>query len=766
MIITFTKFNGATATSKIEIRATLEQIRDGVLSVSAPSKAELPWIKLATFGDNATAKGSLRHDANVNIVFGVEGDYDSLDMSPQTAVALLDLAGIHALVYTSPSYTPDGPKWRVLCPLAKPCLPADRKALVAKLNGALGGVLARESFVLSQSFYYGRVADNPYHEAWIVDGQCIDEVGGLEEVYPQRIAYRAVHVPTGGVTSTDTGKDALRAACESFARPDADGQRHQYILAATAFVAPYIKAGMLDETEATEAIREACVQSGREPHPDETEDALHRAVAYVDPWKEDPIHEWTPAVEAAREMFEAEDGGIFVNELTEDAVALEFANRYAERFRFDHTAGGKPGEGSGLWFQFIPDEGWTLDKDGSVTDEARTMVRRVRKQRAFHKDTLGAASDGFRKAVVRMSRDDKRMAITNDNWDSDPWVLGVKGGQVDLRTGVCSPTRPDYLIRLRTSVAPAPPGTPTPIWTRYLHEATGGDVEFIAWLQRLTGYFLTGDVSEEIFCFVYGPGGSGKGTFLSTIERIMGMCAYKAPKELFQAEGGVNREYQFAELDRVRLIFSSETEQGKFMAEALVKELTGNEGKINARHIYGAPFSFTPQCKLIIVGNFAPKLTGRDAAMERRMRVAPFNRIPANRDDTLKDRLTVEYPAILRWMLDGCQIWQRQRLGMCAAVSVASRSYFEDQDNLSQWVSERCDIGKAHVGSATGLLEDYNTWLRTRGEKPTDSRSFKQAVKARMPDIEWDRHRTDGMVVRGVMLRVASQATNNLSDIL
>ena len=40
----------------------------------------LPWLKLAPFGDMRRAKGSLRHDANVLAITGVEADYDGGNM--------------------------------------------------------------------------------------------------------------------------------------------------------------------------------------------------------------------------------------------------------------------------------------------------------------------------------------------------------------------------------------------------------------------------------------------------------------------------------------------------------------------------------------------------------------------------------------------------------------------------------------------------------------------------------------------------------------
>jgi putative DNA primase/helicase len=290
------------------------------------------------------------------------------------------------------------------------------------------------------------------------------------------------------------------------------------------------------------------------------------------------------------------------------------------------------------------------------------------------------------------------------------------------------------------------------MWARFLHEATAGDAKLQAWLQRLFGYALTGDVTEEMLAFVYGPGGNGKGVFLRTLSVILGEYAYQAPTELFKAESRINREYQVAKLDGIRLIFASETEAGSVLAESFVKELTGNEGKLNGRNPYGRPFEFRSQAKLVIVGNYAPKLRGRSEAMERRLRVVPFNHKPANPDPGLKDKLVTEYPAILRWAIDGCLMWQRERLGVCPAVVNASAAYFEEQDAVAQWAAERCDIDAGAKALASDLLEDFNGWLKARGEKQVDAKMFKE-LAMQLPGVEWKRDSTGRTQVRGLAKR-------------
>jgi hypothetical protein len=143
------------------------------------SKQACPLIKLARFGDLKTDTGSLRHDSNVIEITGLEGDYDGGQIELGEAQRRLHDAGIEAALYTSPSHRLEKPRWRVLAPLSKPCQPSERVRFLARLNGALGGILGPESFVLSQAYYIGRVNGAPY-QSTRTRGQFIDLLPELD----------------------------------------------------------------------------------------------------------------------------------------------------------------------------------------------------------------------------------------------------------------------------------------------------------------------------------------------------------------------------------------------------------------------------------------------------------------------------------------------------------------------------------------------------------------------------------------------------------
>lgn len=153
------------------------------------NKDAQPLLKLARFGDMPTGAGSLRHDANVTAVSGVEGDYDGsqVPMPMQHAADILSSFGVSALLYTTASNTLDDPHWRVIAPLSVTLegseseLREQRAHWVGVLNALFGGVLKGESFALSQCFYFGPIENAPAPEIIRVSGVCIDQLEDLPE---------------------------------------------------------------------------------------------------------------------------------------------------------------------------------------------------------------------------------------------------------------------------------------------------------------------------------------------------------------------------------------------------------------------------------------------------------------------------------------------------------------------------------------------------------------------------------------------------------
>lgn len=178
--ITVTRFDKLSGSRKTELNLSLRDISRIITDTVANSREALPLVKLATFGDERTARDSLRHDANLIGIDGVEVDYDRGHLSPLLAVRRLEKAGIAALVYTTPSHELENPRWRVFAPCSRTLAPSDRAALVARLNGLFDGTLDTASYTASQSFFIGRVRGGDAVKTYLVDGRYIDRADDLD----------------------------------------------------------------------------------------------------------------------------------------------------------------------------------------------------------------------------------------------------------------------------------------------------------------------------------------------------------------------------------------------------------------------------------------------------------------------------------------------------------------------------------------------------------------------------------------------------------
>lgn len=173
--VPLTIFTDVKAKDKTEVTWSAGQLADQIKKVSAGTKAELPLLKLARFGERRGRRGALRTNDNVAEVCGIEVEYDGGEVGLDAAVRILGEAVLGAISYTTPSHTPDKPRWRALLPCSRSLLPAEHRKLVARANGIFGGILARESFVLSQAYYYGHQRENAEnHRVELIEGDFID----------------------------------------------------------------------------------------------------------------------------------------------------------------------------------------------------------------------------------------------------------------------------------------------------------------------------------------------------------------------------------------------------------------------------------------------------------------------------------------------------------------------------------------------------------------------------------------------------------------
>jgi len=404
-------------------------------------------------------------------------------------------------------------------------------------------------------------------------------------------------------------------------------------------------------------------------------------------------------------------------QVTEDKAAILFAQTYRDRLAYCHD--------EGAWYEY----------DGAIWRQHRTPLAFHYARELMREMSADLPSPGqfqktkFAAGVERFAQSDPIFARTSDHWNNDGFLLGTPGGTVDLKTGRLRDSSPRDNINKAAAVPPATTAD-CPIWCDFLNDATGGDHELVRLLQQIAGYSLTGDIREHALFFIYGPGGNGKSVYLNTITRILGDYAQTAAMATFEKSANNGIPADLAMLNGARLVTASETEEGKPWAEARIKQMTGGD-PITARFMRQNFFTFTPRFKLLIVGNHKPVLSSVDDAMRRRFNIIPFTIKPANPDKQLEAKLEAEWPAILRWMIEGCSDWQKHGLVRPKSVEDATNEYFLEQNVLQQWLDEACEVDKENPHLTEGAIHLFGSWaafVAKMGEGKATMKSFSQTL--------------------------------------
>lgn len=382
---------------------------------------------------------------------------------------------------------------------------------------------------------------------------------------------------------------------------------------------------------------------------------------------------------------------------------------------------------------------WEWDDDGEAMRRAKDTARGI-------DDEVRAASDERRPALrawatkseghdrlrsmIALAQSEHGVPIHVSELDRDPFLLGVLNGVVNLRSGGLRIPRREDLI---TKLAPVEyrPDATCPTFDCFL-ERILPSASVRAFVQRLAGYMLTGDISEQCFVTAYGTGANGKSTFVEAMHAMLGDYAMKTEMATLLHKDQDSVRNDLARLRGARLVSSVEIARSRRLNEQLIKELTGGD-RITARFLFKEFFEFTPEFKLFIAVNHKPEVHGTDEAIWRRVMLVPFEQYipPEERDKQLLHKLRAEMPGVLNWALAGCMEWQRGGLQPPEEVIAATQEYREEQDLLSNFLVSWTVIDAKAKASAGELHRAYVLWCRDNGEQAVKQKTFGMMLRER-----------------------------------
>ena len=385
---------------------------------------------------------------------------------------------------------------------------------------------------------------------------------------------------------------------------------------------------------------------------------------------------------------------------------------------------------------------WEVDSRNRVqTEAARSAEDLMTEALAMPRGEEGSPQDKRRKAALRWAHDSQRMrgleaavallralpgvAVSATDLDAHPDLLACRNGTVNLRTGELREADPADLLTKALNLD-YKPDAPAARWNQFMVEVFPESPDTRVFLQRLVGYGITGENSEQCFVLLHGHGANGKSVFTSALFDVFAPITANTGIETFLASdpgSGGGPSSDVAALRGARLALTSESEHGARLAEARLKRLTGGD-PVQARHLYREMFTFTPTFLLFMSTNGLPEIRGTDDGIWRRIKVLEwaqkFN--GARRDTALPGKLRAEREGILAWAVRGAVAWYAARdagtpnaLAEPLEVTQRTDEYREQSDKLDGFYPGKVIEDEAGWIPRGALYGAYQEWAESEG---------------------------------------------------
>lgn len=407
-------------------------------------------------------------------------------------------------------------------------------------------------------------------------------------------------------------------------------------------------------------------------------------------------------------------------------MAERFAHQHAGRLLHVHRVG---------WYVWDSIR-WRPDENGApiravrdTLNEALSELAGLPKQdrEELFKDIARCESATAINGILTIAGSDEQIATAPSKLDTDPHLVNCQNGTLDLRTGDLRPHDPGDLITKATGCE-FDWNARSAIFEKFVGEILPDD-DVRAFVQRLLGQSMLGIVREHILAILTGTGSNGKSTLTETVRAALGDYAMEAEPELLLTREHAHPTGQ-ADLMGRRLVTVQETDEGRKLATATVKRLTGGD-QIRARRMRQDFFEFTPSHTIVMITNHKPRVAGDDDALWRRLRVVPFDMVVDKPDKTLLEKLKADLPGVLSWLVYGFMDYTDKGLEAPSTVTEQTQKYRDDSDAPGRFLEERTIPNPNMWVGARDLFRAWEKWATANGETLGTEVGFAESMARR-----------------------------------
>jgi len=395
----------------------------------------------------------------------------------------------------------------------------------------------------------------------------------------------------------------------------------------------------------------------------------------------------------------------------------------------------------GSAYQLIKDETIEAEVGAFLVDSEIMQIEEVGGRRKKVRAPFNPKNADVREVVDALARLCHRPegTVSPPSWldgrsDPDPRnVISCSNCLVDIITGNTYERTPQYFTRTAlpleyNELAPDPTR-----WGQFLAEVTDNSEPLTELLQEMAGYLIASDTTQQRVFFPIGPPRSGKGTFLRTLNGLIGQNNIHNPT--IQSLAGQFGLHPL--VGKSVAIIGDATCHDRQKLSTAANRINGISGEDpqGVERKFKDPINVRLPTRIVVASNHLPDFGDHSAAIAARLIFLPFSVSFEGREDRrLEGKLTAELPGILNWALAGL-------------ARLNARGYFVEPEEclhikrrmlylsnpVRGFIDECCALEANAVIDKKILHEQYRVYCEEMGARPVARDTFSEKLFELVP---------------------------------
>lgn len=296
------------------------------------------------------------------------------------------------------------------------------------------------------------------------------------------------------------------------------------------------------------------------------------------------------------------------------------------------------------------------------------------------------------------------------DFNIDAHFLNCSNCTINLKANQTQPHDAKLLLINSTGVDIIP-GVICTEWEDFIRKISMTE-ENRKFLQKVTGYFLVGDIFFERL-FVFQGKTNHKNIFLETLIRMLGNYVITLEPEALSHKK-YNNMIDFRKLNSVRFININELPKEMKIDSALLNRLI-NGSTMPANNKCKNSVEIKPKCKIVITTNYLPQISDTNIFDSGKINII---RLHVNKQETDNNKELKNFfqqpenlSGILNWALEGLELLKKEGLEAPMDILNSTIEYRDNNDIIGSFITHCLEKTNAnHKEQTSRVYGQYKAW--------------------------------------------------------